>query len=64
MGVQVECDGDDCSKDILESTGFQLIEGEVGVDCGSEAVEQEEYHGVFCSQDCLISYLNNRGESQ
>ena len=60
MGVQVECDGDDCSNDILGSTGFQLMEGEVIVDCGSEAVEQEEYHGVFCSQDCLISYLKDR----
>lgn len=64
MTVRVECDGDDCTLDILESNGFQLIEGEVIVDAGNEIVEQDEYHGVFCSQECLINHLNSRGESR
>lgn len=64
MGVQVECDGDDCSTDVYESNGFQVTEGEVIVDLGNEYVEQDEYHGVFCSQECLINYLNNRGENR
>lgn len=64
MAVRVYCDRDGCSNDLLKSNGFQLIEGEVVVDLGSEIVEQDEYHGVFCSQDCLINYLNSRGENQ
>ena len=41
---------------------FHLIEGEVIVMDGSEVVEQNEYHGTFCSIDCLKDYLQGVSE--
>lgn len=62
MAVKVECDGKNCDEDIFRSTGYQLIEGEVLIHDTHEIVEQEEYHGVFCSTDCLIQGIEGDAE--
>lgn len=62
MGVRAVCDAGDCEEDILEDNGFQLNEGEVIIDHGGMILEQSEYHGIFCSIDCLLDYL--RGENR
>lgn len=62
MGIQAECDGEDCNEDILEETGFEVVEGTVEAGIDSALVQPEESYGIFCSMDCLLNTLG--GENQ
>lgn len=59
MPLKVECDADDCTTDIYEGTGIQIIEGEVVVDHDFAHAQQDEYHGLFCSVECAVAALTD-----
>lgn len=54
MGLKTICDY--CGNEMKEKA-LQVIEGEPVVDMGSVIVEQEEFHGHFCSIECTIKQL-------
>jgi hypothetical protein len=64
MPVKYECDNQSCENDIKGSKGLQATEGTVVIDHGGGHVEQDTFHGLFCSKACLREYLKDRGESQ
>lgn len=63
MPLRIECDQDECENDVKGSEGLQVSEGKVVIDHGNAYVEQDVFHGLFCSKECLRKHLNNGGEN-
>jgi len=61
MPIRVECDWDPCENDIRGSEGLQVTEGEVVIDHGDAHVQQDVFHGLFCSKECLQKHLKDKG---
>ncbi|MCY4730520.1 hypothetical protein KY092_08105 [Natronomonas gomsonensis] len=64
MPLRFECDRDPCENDIKGTEGIQVTEGEVVIDHGNAHIQQDVFHGLFCSKECLREHLKDRGDSE